>query len=65
MEKIKINGTGPEFLIRDIRPVSPSILRVEFDGDIPKKFGDITIYTSGGIQASTLEGYETVYRQEA
>lgn len=64
MEKIKINGTGPEFPIRDIRPISPHILQIVFDGNIPEEWGDITIYTSGGIEASTLKRYGTVYRQE-
>ena len=35
-----------------------------FVDDIPKSYGDIQVYTTGGSQCSDLPGYETVYQDK-
>lgn len=64
MEKIRIGGSETLHEIKSIRPMSEHILKVEFAGTVPEEWGDITIYTMGGLEAATLTGYETVYRDE-
>lgn len=64
MEKIRINEKKELYEIVEIRPVSETTLKVEFEGPVPDEWGDITIYTAGGLEATTLHGYETVYRDE-
>lgn len=64
MEKIKINNAGLEFEIKSIRPITANVLQIVFANKVPETFGDITIYTAGGIKATTLTGYETIYRDE-
>lgn len=66
MEQIKINGKV--FLITEIIPVTPNVLRIVFSDKVPTNWGDITTYTIGGIEegieGGTIVGYETVYRDE-
>lgn len=64
MEKIRIGGSETLHEIKSIRPMSEHILKVEFAGTVPEEWGDITIYTMGGLEAATLTAYETVYRDE-
>ena len=64
MEKISINQNERKYDIESIRPVTAHVLRIVFTSDMPDSYGDIQIYTSGGIQCSNLPGYGTVYRQE-
>lgn len=67
MEKIKIRGSEKMYEICSIMPASQTVLKIVFPegGDIPESWGeDILIYTAGGIQCSTITGYETVYQQE-
>lgn len=64
MEKIKIKGTDQLYEIIEIRPVTDAVLRVVFPGSVPAAWGDITLYTGGGVEATTLTGYNTVYRDE-
>lgn len=64
MEKIRIGGSEILHEIKSIRPMSEHILMVEFAETVPGEWGDITIYTIGGVEATTLSGYDTVYRQD-
>lgn len=67
MEKIKIGKRKKLYEICSIMPASKTVLKIVFpEGrDIPESWGgDILIYTAGGIQCSTISGYETVYLQE-
>jgi hypothetical protein len=60
MEKIKIGSAEKLYEIQSIKK-SDNLLVIKFAGDIPDAFGDITLYTSGGIECAALTGYETVY----
>lgn len=63
MEKIKINGKIYE--IRSIQTISTHVLQIAFVNMVPAKWGgDIVLYTAGGIECTTLTGWETVYRDE-
>jgi len=64
MEKVTINGAETLYEIESIKLESPNILKLVFSEAIPESFGNITIYTAGGIEAGTLPGYDTVYRDE-
>lgn len=64
MEKITVNGTETLYEIVSIKPVQPNVLQIIFNDAIPVEYGDITIYTDGGVMCSTLTGYNTVYRDE-
>lgn len=64
MEKIRVNEKKELYEIVEIRPVSATVLKMEFAGTVPGEWGDIAIYTAGGLEATTLHGYETVYRDE-
>ena len=61
-EKIKINDQSYE--IDSIAQVHPHVLRICFTGDAPAAWGDITIFTAGGVEAGQITGYSTVYRDE-
>lgn len=66
MEQIKIRGEI--FSITEIVPVTPNVLRIVFNDEVPASWGDITTYTIGGVEegeeGGTIVGYETVYRDE-
>lgn len=65
MEKIKITGSDQLYEIRSIRPTSEHVLQVVFADVVPGTWGgDIQVYTAGGILATTLTGWNTVYRDE-
>ncbi len=64
MEKISINQGEHKYDIESIRPVTGHILQIVFASDVPDSYGDINVYTSGGIQCANLPGYDTVYRRE-
>lgn len=64
MEKIKIGASDQLYEITSIMPVLPNVLQVIFAGAVPASWGDIIIYTEDGTEASTLTGYDTVYRNE-
>lgn len=64
MEKIKIGESDMLYEIKSIRPMSSHVMQVVFAGSIPIAWGDITIYTQDGTKATTLTGYETVYKQD-
>lgn len=60
--KIKIVDTIYE--IESIQPAAPNIMRIVFKGAIPITWGDITIYTIGGLEAYTIMGFDTLYRRD-
>lgn len=64
MEKIRIGKEERLHEIRSIRPESVNIMEIVFDGTIPGTYGDITIYTENGTEATTLYGYDTVWKQD-
>lgn len=64
MEKIRVNKGGKVYEIKNIMPITSNILQIVFDSSIPQRFGDIEVYTSGGIRCSEMKGYDTVYRDE-
>ena len=64
MEKIKIGESDMLYEIKSIHPMSSHVMQVVFAGSIPIAWGDITIYTEDGTKATTLTGYETVYKQD-
>ena len=65
MEKIKIVGSDQLYEIQSIRPTSEHVLQIVFAGAVPGAWGgDIQVYTAGGILATTLTGWTTVYRDE-
>lgn len=64
MEKIKIGESDMLYEIKSIRPMSSNVMQVVFVGSIPITWGDITIYTEDGTKATTLTGYETIYKQD-
>ena len=64
MEKIKIGQEERRYEISSIRPESANVLEIVFANAIPAIWGDITIYTDDGTEATTLYGYETIWKQE-
>lgn len=64
MEKIKIKGSSKSYEIRSIQTIEPHVMQIVFVGTPPTKWGDITLYTDGGIECATLRGWTTVYRDE-
>ena len=47
-----------------IRSVGAHLLQIDFAGSVPDAYGDLELYTDGGILATTLPGWETVYRTD-
>ena len=65
MEKIKITGFDDIYQIQSIRQSAEHVLQIIFCDVIPTSWdGDIQIYTAGGILATTLTGWTTVYRED-
>ena len=64
MEKIKVKGSSKSYEIRSIQTIEPHVMQIVFVGTPPTKWGDITLYTDGGIECATLTGWTTVYRDE-
>lgn len=64
-ETITINNGIRHHKIESVAPMSEHVLRIVFaDDDLPEEYGDIQIYTAGGILCAHLPGYGTIYRQE-
>ena len=40
------------------------ILQIAFKDAVPEDWGEIQLYTAGGILATTLTGWTTVYRSD-
>jgi len=65
MEKIKINDSDQLYEIESIRQTAEHVLQIAFAGAAPESWeGDIQLYTAGGVLATTLSGWHTVYRDE-
>ena len=64
MESITINQSERHYEIESITPMSGHILQIVFAADTPAEYGDIDVYTAGGLQCSHLPGYDTIYRDE-
>lgn len=64
MEKIRIGTDEQLYEIKSIRSMSSNVMQIVFAGSVPITWGNITIYTEDGTEATTLTGYETVYRDE-
>lgn len=64
MEKIKIKGSDQLYEINSIRKTEEHVLQIVFDSTPPTKWGEITLYTSGGIECATLKNWITVFRDE-
>lgn len=65
MEKIKITGVAQLYEIESIRQTAEHVLQIAFEGIVPRSWeGDIQLYTEGGVLATTLAGWHTVYRDE-
>lgn len=64
MEKIRIGKKEQLYEIRSILPETANIMKIVFVGSIPITWGDITIYTEDGTEATILYGYETVWKQD-
>lgn len=65
MEKIKITSSDQLYEIKSIRQTAEHVLQIVFAGAVPESWeGDIRLYTGGGVLATTLTGWHTVYRNE-
>jgi hypothetical protein len=64
MEKIKIGSESKMYEILSIKKVADNLLAIQFVDDIPDKFGDISLFTAGGLQCANLPGFATVYLDE-
>lgn len=65
MEKIKLSGSDQTYEIRSITPVAEHVLQIVFvDAVLETWGGDIELYTAGDVLATTLSGWNTVYRDE-
>lgn len=65
MEKIKITGSDQSYEIESIRQTTEHVLQIVFVDAVPESWeGDIRLYTVGGVLATTLAGWHTVYRDE-
>ena len=64
MEHIKIKGSDQCYEIQSITHPAEHILQIVFVDAVPEDWGEIQLYTAGGILATTLEGWITVYRSD-
>lgn len=65
MEKIKITSYDQLYEIESIRQTTEHVLQIVFADAVPESWeGDIQLYTVGGVLATTLVGWHTVYRDE-
>ena len=64
MEKLRIGMNEKEYLYSSILPESATVLRIIFESAVPESWGDLILITEGGFEATTLTGYNTIYRQE-
>lgn len=65
MEKIKITDSDQFYEIKSIRQTAEHVLQIVFAGAVPESWeGDIQLYTEGGVLATILIGWHTVYRNE-
>ena len=64
MEHIKIKGSDQCYEIQSITKPAEHILQIVFKDAVPEDWGEIQLYTAGGILATILEGWTTVYRSD-
>lgn len=64
LEKIRIGNQENLYEIKSIQPISFNVMRIVFEGAVPASWGDITLYTDDGTEATVLTGYVTLYRDE-
>ena len=64
MEHIKIKGSDLCYEIQSITKPAEHILQIVFKDAVPEDWGEIQLYTAGGILATILEGWTTVYRSD-
>lgn len=50
--------------IESIHPISRNVMQIVFANAIPTQWGDITLYTVNGTEATSITGYNTLYRDE-
>lgn len=62
MEKIRIKNKNYD--ITDIRPSIHSVIQITFADEVPEEYGDIDVYTAGGVQSAHLPGFATIYRRD-
>lgn len=63
MEKVKINDI--EYDIVFIDSIDKNIIKIQFKDSFPNEFnGSIEILTNGGIIATSLKGFDTIYKKE-
>lgn len=63
MEKITFSNSEKFYNIDSIMQVSSNLLRIDFTDEVPTSVeGEIDLFTSGGIKATTLSGYSTIYK---
>lgn len=65
MEHIKIKGSDQCYEIQSITKPAEHILQIVFKDAVPEDWGEIQLYTAGGILATILEGWTTVYRSDS
>ena len=63
-EEMPVELEKPIEPVEPVEPVEPELHIVLVEQELPTEYGDITIYTAGGVPAGTLFGYNTVYRDE-
>lgn len=65
MEKISVGLNPKQYEIQTINQIRKNVLMISFIDAVPESWDEsITVYTAGGIKATTLEGWNTVYRNE-
>ena len=61
---MKIKIVDALYDIESIQPITPNIMRIVFEGTLPVNWGDITTYTIGDLEAYTIMGYDTLYKED-
>lgn len=65
MERIRIGESEQYYEIASIQPVSAGVLQIVFTDVVPQIWdGNITLYTSGGEEATVISGYDTLLIQD-
>jgi len=64
MEKIRVEKNEKLYKIESIHPQTPNVIQIVFADEVPTNWGEITLYTAGGEEATILIGYETIYRND-